>query len=265
MASVISSSTDSSSRSKGTTFSDYYKNFKDILHPTDKTKPEATMSKRYFVETAPGGRQQFVSVKRTRSYGGHHHHVREIDYIKVSLDEWNGLVEKERKLQEVNKSVVDECNTLKSTLLATQADNKRLNTVVIPGLDKQIACLTADNEALRRSLDHVGDHSSKHHREEDKLRSKVVKLEKDNIELRNENLNLLERNKSLQKQTDGGSYGRRVAELIADVEYWKNLSRSWRSRYLGLRQRYDEIYDLLETRSKKLRAYEDILQRNNMI
>ncbi|RFU77641.1 intermediate filament domain-containing [Trichoderma arundinaceum] len=222
------------------------------------------MAKRWFVETTPEGRQQFVSIKRSRSYGGRHDRVREIDYVKVSLDEWNALVDKERKLEEINKSVVDDCNRLKSTASTSQAEAKRLAVVVIPGLEKQIGVLTIENEALRRSVDKTGDHSSKHHREEERLRYKIVKLEADNLELREQNAGLREKNRSLSLQIDK-SFSRRVSELVGDVEFWKHQYKHWRSRYEELLKRYNDIFDLLETRTRKMKAYEDILRRNDMI
>ncbi|PTB63870.1 hypothetical protein BBK36DRAFT_1143575 [Trichoderma citrinoviride] len=223
------------------------------------------MAKRWFVETTPEGRQQFVSIKRSRSYGGHHNRVREIDYIKVSLDEWNALVDKERKLEELNKSVVDEVNRLKSTAATAQAEAKRLTVVVVPGLEKQIGVLTIENEALRRSIDKtIGDSSSKHLREEERLRFKITKLEADNLELREENAGLREKNRSLSRQLEQ-SFSRRVSELLGDVEFWKHQYKHWRSRYDELLKRYNDIFDLMETRTRKMKAYEDILRRNDMI
>lgn len=227
-----------------------------------------TMTKRWFVETTPEGRQQFVSVKRSRSYSGRHDRVHEIDYVKVSLDEWNSLVEKERRLEEINKSVVDENNRLKTT---SQADAKRLAVVVVPSLEKQIASLSIENEALRRSIDKTGDSSSKHHREEDRLRYKVAKFEADNLVLREENAALREKNRSLSRQIDQ-SFSRRVSELVAEADTWKYHYRHWRSRYDELLKRYNDIFDLMETRTKKMKgyeeksnAYEDILRRNEML
>lgn len=215
------------------------------------------MTKRWFVETTPEGRQQFVSVKRSRSYTGRHDRVHEIDYVKVSLAEWNSLVEKERKLEEINKSVVDEDN--------------RLKTSTIPSLERQIASLSIENESLRRSIDKTGDSSSKHHREEERLRYKVAKVEADNLALREENAGLREKNRSLSRQIDQ-SFSRRVSELVAEADTWKYHYRHWRARYEELLKRYNDIYDLMETRTKKMKgyeeksiAYEDILRRNEMI
>ncbi|TFA98708.1 hypothetical protein CCMA1212_009619 [Trichoderma ghanense] len=223
------------------------------------------MAKRWFVETTPEGRQQFVSIKRSRSYGGHHNRVREIDYIKVSLEEWNALVDKERKLEEINKSAVDEVNRLKSTAATAQAEAKRLTVAVVPGLEKQIGVLTIENEALRRSVEKtVGDSSSKHHREEERLRFKITKLEADNLELREENAGLREKNRSLSRTLEQ-SFSRRVSELLGDVEFWKHQYKHWRSRYEELLKRYNDIFDLMETRTRKMKAYEDILRRNDMI
>jgi FtsZ-binding cell division protein ZapB len=227
-----------------------------------------TMTKRWFVETSPEGRQQFVSVKRSRSYAGHQDRVREIDYVKVSLDEWNSLVAKERALEEINKSVVDENNRLKTT---SQAEAKRLAVVVVPSLEKQIASLSIENEALRRSIDKTGDSSLKHHREEDRLRYKTAKFEADNLALREENAALREKNRSLSRQIDQ-SFSRRVSELVAEADTWKHHYRHWYARYKELLKRYNDIYDLMETRTKKMKAYEDkatayedILRRNEMI
>jgi FtsZ-binding cell division protein ZapB len=113
--------------------------------------------------------------------------------------------------------------------------------------------------------------SSKHHREEERLRYKVAKVEADNLALREENAALREKNRSLSRQIDQ-SFSRRVSELVAEVDTWKYHYRHWRARYEELLKRYNDIYDLMETRTKKMKgyeeksiAYEDILRRNEMI
>lgn len=223
------------------------------------------MSKRWYVETTAEGRRQFVAVKRSRSYGGHHHHhhVHEIDYIKVSREEWNGLVEKERTLTEANQSLVAECHALKSSLAASQSEVQRLNNVACQ-LQNQNAVLVADNEGLRRSLDCASDNAAKHHLEAEKLRCRVAKLEKENKELKEDVCDLRGRVKSLAKQLEQ-SCGHRISEMTRDVEYWKDQVRYWKCRYEEWRKRCDDTVTILDTRSQKMRAYEEILQRRGIL
>lgn len=223
------------------------------------------MSRRWYLETTPSGKQQFISIKRSRSHGHHHHHHRhEHDTFKVGREEWNRLVERERCLDETNKSLVCEVSALKASLSTAQAEAHHLCHVVVPQLQGQINVLCADNDALRRSVDNAGQNSSRHCREEERLKQTIDKLEKDKDDLKKENADLREKVKCLSRQVEQGC-GRRLSDLLRDVDYWKDQCRYWKSKFEDMRQRHDDTCGILEIRTKKMRAYEEILKRRRII
>lgn len=221
------------------------------------------MSKRFWVETSPSGRQQFV-LKRSRSHGHHHHHHHHgHDHVKVDKDhytvtreEWNSLVERGRALEESNIALASDNRGLKTEL-------DRLNCLV-PQLQNQNAALYAENESLRRSVQNAGDHSARYSREVERLEIKVDKLEKEKRDIKDENSDLRVRVKSLSKQLDD-SFNRRVTDLVREVDYWKDQYRMWRSKHDDLGRRHDVILLTLDTRTDKMKAYEDILKRHRII
>ncbi|KAJ6439594.1 intermediate filament protein domain-containing protein [Purpureocillium lavendulum] len=235
------------------------------------------MSRRWYFETTPAGKEQFVSIKRSRSHhhrhyhhkdplGGHHHHHHHGDHdtYRVSRDEWNRLVERERCLEETNKSLVAEVAALKASLSAAQAEAHHLCHVVVPQLQGQVNVLAADNEALRRSLDSAGNSSAKHCHELDRLKQTIAALEKEKCTLADDNACLRDKVKSLARQLEQAC-GRRVADLLADVRYWKDQVHHWKCQFEETRRRHDDTCGMLEIRTEKMRAYEEILRRRRII
>ena len=226
--------------------------------------PEITrMSRRWYVETTPSGTQQFVSIKRSRSHG-HHHRRHEHDTCKVSREEWKRLVERERCLDETNKSLVCEVSALKASLSTAQAEAHHLCHVVVPQLQGQINLLSADNDALRKTIDNAGQDSSRHCREEERLKQAIDKLEKEKADIKKENTDLQDRVKCLLKQVERGC-GRRFQDLLGDIDYWKDQCRYWKAKFDDTRQRHDDTCGMLEIRTEKMRAYEEILRRRRII
>lgn len=222
------------------------------------------MSGRYWVETSPTGRQQFVALKRSQSHGHHHRHRHyDRDYYKVSIDEWTRLMERERDYAEENQKFAAENKSLKANLSAVQTENIRLSKTVIPQLQSQISCLYNENEDLRRA-NCGGDDSSRYHRQVERLQEKVAKLERDYKDVLDENNDFRHRLRELSKQLDGNA-NRRVEELKKNVSYWKNLYERMAKRYDDLLVKYDSLQSILEVRTRKMQAYEDILKRHRIL
>lgn len=224
------------------------------------------MSKRWYLETSASGQQQFVSVKRTRSTKSkhHHHHHHEHGLIKVNRAEWNALVERERKLGETNTGLVAENTAMKANLSAVQAEAHQLQTVVMPQLQSQIGVLVADNESLRRSIDNAGQHSSTHFIEEERLRQKIDRLERDNKDAKEENCTLRNRVATLSRQLEQGC-NRRATDLLREVDYWKDQCKFWKGRFEDTKKRHDDTCGMLDIRTEKMQAYEEILKRRRII
>ncbi|KAK2598010.1 hypothetical protein QQS21_005847 [Conoideocrella luteorostrata] len=226
------------------------------------------MSKRFYIETSAAGKQQFVSIKRSRSHGHHHHHrdpcVETQDYYKVRVDEWNRLKERERCLEDTNCRLVAEVNTIKAALADAQGQAHHLGHVIVPQLQNQVNLLTADNEALRKSLNNACQNEGHHGREIVKLKQTIDKLEKDKRELKDENCSLKDRVKHLQRQVEQ-SCSRRTSELLREIDYWRDQCRYWKGKYENTKQVHDEIVVTLDIRTEKMRAYEEILKRRRII
>ncbi|KAG5925805.1 hypothetical protein E4U42_003916 [Claviceps africana] len=245
------------------------------------------MSRRFYIETSASGKNQFVSIKRSRSEGHHHHHHHHHrhkkhhgdhhhpspqpqpqetysdaqDYYKVRVDDWNHIKERERFL-------AAEVGALKASLAAAQAEANNLSQVVVPQLQSQIGVLTTDNDALRKSLDNAGNNESKHCREEEKLQQTIEKLKKDEKELKDENVGLKDKVKNLQRQVEQGESGRRsrASDLLLDeIEYWRNLYRHWKDKHDDTKRLHDDVCVTLEIRTEKMKAYEEILKRRRII
>ncbi|KAM5342971.1 hypothetical protein ACJ41O_013937 [Fusarium nematophilum] len=220
------------------------------------------MSRRCYVETSPEGRPQFVTVKRSRSYH-HHNHRHSCDYYRVSRDEWKTLVKQNELLDEANQAFATQNETLRSRLHSAEAETHRLCHVVIPQLQDQIVGLSADNECLRRSIDNASDSSARSHRDMDKIRAKVCRLEGENKTLREENGDLRFRLRELSKQIDQ-NLSRRVTDLMKQVEYWTNQSCFWKKKYEELRERHIGLITVVESKTEKIEVYEDILKRRRV-
>lgn len=240
------------------------------------------MSRKYLIETTSSGKQKFVKLKRSRSYGNshshdhhhlfdHHHHHRHChdhdpcrEYYKVSVEEWNVLKERERILDEQNRSLIDENKSLRASLAAAQAEVHRLEHCVIPELQSQNNTLYADNQSLRRSIDNAAEQAAKHNAEMERMQSKVDKLQKENKEGKEENCDLRSRIRSLMKQLDR-SCNQPLSDLAREVAHWKEEARYWKSKFEDLERRHCEVLDVLEMRTERMEAYEEILKRRRII
>ncbi|PFH62299.1 hypothetical protein XA68_14159 [Ophiocordyceps unilateralis] len=239
------------------------------------------MSRRVYYETTPSGREQIISVKR---YRHHHHHHRRRDHDddnnggrRVSRDEYERLVKRENCLAETNKTLADEVCVLKTSLNNAQAEAQHLSQVVVVQLQGQIDVLTTDNMALRQSAECAAANRSS---EEERLGKVVQNLEKDidcvkksraagdraYICLEKENDELRQKIKCLSRKAEQqpGCDGR-LREILRDAEYWKGRSQYWRDMYDETTRRLDDSCGMLEIRTKKMRAYEEILKRRHFI
>lgn len=233
------------------------------VHPEDLLR----MSRQYYVETLPDGRQQFVSLRRSRSnghshhhgghhHGGHHGHHHHNDLANVTKDEWNNLLERERNLKEANENLTRENQSLKTNLHSGDAELRRLQAW-IPHLERDIQVLRAENQSLRRSLENAGEHASGHHRDVDKLRKKVNRLER-------ENETLAARVRELTRQCQE-SVSDRVNELKAIIAAWKRRHEEAENRIVRLRRENADQGAIIEEQSERLTVYERILRRHGLL
>ncbi|KYK61226.1 hypothetical protein DCS_02367 [Drechmeria coniospora] len=236
--------------------------------------PEAyMMSSRWYYESGPSGKPQYIPIKRSHSHGHHHHHHHhhrrwrlhpDHDVIEVDREEWNRLIERKGSLEDANKSLLADIAALKASLSTAQAEAHHLCHIVVPQLQGQVNALVADNEALRQTIEKSTDGSAKHCRELERLRKMMEELEREKCHLAKENEELRDKIKCLTRQLEAGC-GRRLSDLLRDVEYWKDRCRFWKRKYEDTRQRHDDICGLLEIRTQKMRAYEEILRRRGII
>ncbi|KAK0387960.1 hypothetical protein NLU13_4204 [Sarocladium strictum] len=203
------------------------------------------------------GTPQFVTCSRSHSDGhkhkhhhnhNHHHHHR--DVVKVDRSEWEALREREHTLADSNKSFALENNTLKASLSATQQERHRLVHGVIPQIQSQVAA--------------ANDQAQRHYREAERQHQRALRLESENKELRAESADLRTRVTELRRQLDA-SMGRRVAELLKEVEYWKDQYRRMKTKHDAAWRQYDDLCASVRLKSEKLAVYEDILRRGGLI
>lgn len=183
--------------------------------------------------------------------------------MKLRRDEWVRLVDRERSLESANQSLRHQVEDLKARLCALQGDEGHFRHTV-QQLECQINRLATDNAALRRSLDSATTQLSESYKTVDKLEGKLEKVEKDNHALKLENSDLKSRIRELSRQV-GCSCGRRVDELRKDIEHWKERMLHWKELHDDLLKRFNETCRILECRTDKMRAYEDILKRRGII
>lgn len=226
------------------------------------------MSRKITIETTATGKQQFVSIKRSRSdshrHHHHHHHERPSEYVKMKREEWMCLVEAEGALTAANEKLVCEVNALKQKLATTEADLLHFADVVVPQLECRAAHLTAENQGLRKSLDAATEQLNISYKAVEGLEARVDHLEKDKRELKCQNDDLKHRVKELSRQLNE-SCSRRVSELLGQVEHWKEQSGYWKNMYDDLVRRYNDICHTLRVRTEKMHQYEDILRRHGYL
>lgn len=199
------------------------------------------------------GTPQFVTCKRSHSEGHkhrHHHHHHHRDVVKVDRAEWEALQERERTLTESNKSYALENSTLKANLSAAQHEIHRLVHGGIPQMQSQVVA--------------ANDQAQRHYREAERQAQRAGQLERENKDLRAENGDLRLRVAELRRQLDA-SMGRRISELLKEVEYWKDQYRRMKSKNDNAWRQYDDLCASVRLKSEKLAVYEDILRRQGLI
>ncbi|RDA91127.1 hypothetical protein CP533_0443 [Ophiocordyceps camponoti-saundersi (nom. inval.)] len=239
------------------------------------------MSRRWYFETTPSGREQIISVKHYRHHHRHHHRRHHEDdddnnnnnnnnnghCRKVSREEWDRLVDRERCLAESNKRLTDEVCSLKTSLGTAQSEVQHLSQVVVVQLRSQIDALAAENASLRQSAECAAKRCSeldelvqRLQRERDCLEKNRIEADKAYAFLERENADLRQKIKCLERRAEAPlpPCDGRLRDLARDVEYWKD-------RYYDARRRLDDSCGILELRTKKMRVYEEILRRRRFI
>ncbi|KAM0323000.1 hypothetical protein ACHAQA_009099 [Verticillium albo-atrum] len=212
------------------------------------------MSRRYYVETSPSGRPQFVTLKRSRSH--HHHHPVEHDACYVSKDDWKALMERERCLREANDALTRENYSLKCSLQNTDGELRRYQAWV-PQLQDRIQALAADNASLRRSIDSAGGHSEKHYREIERLKQKLLKADKEIGCLHDKVRDLLRR--------AGHGVQDRIDDLTGIIHDWKRKFEVLDEHNVRLRRDLDNRNYVISEQSERIAAYERIMRRHGLV
>ncbi|RCI11904.1 hypothetical protein L249_4211 [Ophiocordyceps polyrhachis-furcata BCC 54312] len=236
------------------------------------------MSRRWCFETTPSGREQIISVKRYRHHHHHHHqHRRPHQADDKAKKEWDRLVDRERCLAEANKRLTDEVCALKTSLTNAQAEGQHLSQVVVVQLQNQMDGLAAENAALRQSVDcaakrcpELEEMAKRLQRERDCLEKSRIEADKAYALLERENADLGQKIKCLSRRADAPPpppppCDDRLRPLLRDAEYWKGKSQYWKDRYDDAARRLDDSCGILEIRTRKMRAYEEILRRRRFI
>lgn len=200
-----------------------------------------------------------MKVKRSRSHHHHHHDHRHHDHhdrAHISQEELDKILERERQLREANETLTRENNNLKTNLQNADAEARRLQGWIGP-LQEQNQALVAENKSLRRSIDNAGEHSLQHHREAEKLRHKIHKLERDNGEL---SARVRELSRRVQDVVSD-----RIAELLDAVDAWKRKFESSEDRFMRLRRDYEDQAAIVIEHSDRVTVYERILRRHGLL
>ncbi|KAG7127615.1 hypothetical protein HYQ45_012498 [Verticillium longisporum] len=215
------------------------------------------MSRRYYIETSPSGRPQFVTLKRSRSHHHHHHHRPiEHDDCFVSREDWKALVERERCLRDANDVLTRDNYTLKCTLQATDGELRRYQAWV-PQLQDRIQCLAADNAALKRSLDSAGGHSEKHYREIERLKQRLLKADR-------EIGGLNDRLKDMLRRAGHGVQDR-IDDLTGIIHDWKRKFEVVDEHNIRLRRDLDNRNSVISEQFERIEAYERIMRRHVLV
>ncbi|TDZ74710.1 hypothetical protein CTRI78_v000651 [Colletotrichum trifolii] len=213
-------------------------------------------SRRWFIETSPDVKQ-FVHLKRSRSYnhhGRHHHQDRHRccrdDCCHAGRDEWNDLVTRERKLREVNECLIRDNNTLKCNFQEAEAEARRL-AGILPLLQTENKALRDENAALRCSLENAGGSAGKYHREVERLRGRLHRLER-------ERDGLIARIKELSRHYVSD----RVGDLKRTIIIWQRRFEALDDHNKRLRRDIDSQRCVIQEQAGRIRLYERVLRRH---
>ncbi|KAK1639980.1 hypothetical protein BDP81DRAFT_186401 [Colletotrichum phormii] len=241
-------------------------------------------TRRWYLETSPDGKYQFVSLKRSRSHHHHrhhHHHHEEPappapapcptptpapppvhrccrdDCAHITAPEYNDLLDRERKLRESNDVLARENYALKCNLQASDIEGRRLSALLIAS-QAENQLLREDNDGLRRTIESSGGNAGKYLREVERLKHKLQKVERElAARLRH----------GLHHHHHGIGHG--VAERIEEL---KRVVRAWEGKFDVVEERNQRLMrDLNEqrcviaSRDERIREYERILRRHGFI
>ncbi|KAK1534421.1 uncharacterized protein CCOS01_03173 [Colletotrichum costaricense] len=243
-------------------------------------------TRRWYLETSPDGKYQFVSLKRSRSHHHHrHHHHHEDpapapapcptptpappppppvhhccrdDCAHIAAPEYNDLLDRERKLREANDALARENYTLKCDLRASDIEGRRLSALLISA-QAENQLLREDNASLRRTIDSSGGNAGRYLQEVERLRHKLQKVERE----------LAARLRHGHHHHFGHGLGHGVAERIEEL---RRIVRAWEGKYDGveeqnrrLRRELHEQRCVVAGRDERIREYERILRRHGFI
>lgn len=212
---------------------------------------------------------------------GHHHHHRhwlddEARYYRVSVDEWNMIKERERVLDEENRRLTVDGEALRAELTAAQGEVHRLSTCVVRDLEKKNETLSADNDALRQTVDKAADQAAKYQVDLDELRERAGRLDRENKVIGHTNDELRARIRELERDHDHHHHHHhddddhapgpgRLLHLLRDVRYWRDEAHRWRAKFEALDKKHANILELLDLRTRRMESYEEMLRRRGAL
>lgn len=220
-------------------------------------------ARRWVFETLPDGGHQFVSLKRSRSHhhDRHHHHRHEQrccrdDCCHKTRDEWNDLVERNRKLHEANDGLNRENYALKCNLQAADGEARRLGGLVA-ALQAENQLLREENASLRCTIENSGDSAAKYLREVERLKNKLHKVEKDRD-------GLVARIRELTRHAHHGASDR-VDDLKRAIAAWERKFDVVDDHNKRLRRDIEDQRCVITEQDERIRVYVRILRRHGFI
>ncbi|OHE90542.1 hypothetical protein CORC01_14166 [Colletotrichum orchidophilum] len=233
-------------------------------------------TRRWYLETSPDGKYQFVSLKRSRShhhYDRHHHHRHHHeqpapvpapaptpvppvhhccrdDCAHITAPEWNDLVDRERKLREANDLLNRENYTLKCSLQASDVEGHRLSALLISS-QAENQLLREDNASLRRTMESSGGNAAKYLREVERLKHKLAKVERELAARLRHGLH-----------HHGHGVAERIEELKRIVHAWEGKFDVVEDQNQRLRRDVDAQRRVIASRDERIREYERVLRRH---
>ncbi|KAL0941134.1 uncharacterized protein CTRU02_203897 [Colletotrichum truncatum] len=214
-------------------------------------------SRRFYFDASSDPRHQYVHLKRTRSHHRHgrHHYDRccRDDCCHIGKDEWNDLVERERKLREDNECLARENNQLKCDFQAAETEARRLAGIV-PVIHAQNKALKEENAALRCSIENAGGNAGKYQREVERLRHKLHRIERERDAL-------IIRVKELSRHC-GPDRAEDLRRIIITLERKFDVVDDHNKR---LRRDIEDQRCIIREQDERLSVYERILRRHGLI
>ncbi|KAK1965796.1 hypothetical protein LY78DRAFT_81282 [Colletotrichum sublineola] len=234
-------------------------------------------TRRWYLETSPDGRYQYVSFKRSRSYHHdrrhhHHHHDHQPqpqpqpqppphrccrdDCAHVSREDWDGLVERERKLREANDALTRENYSLKCDLQAANNEGQRLSGLAT-AMQAENQLLREENASLRSTIENSGGNIAKYLRDLERVKSKLAKVER-------ERDGLLARVRELSRHAHHG-LSERIEELKRLVSTWERKFDAVDDHNKRLRRDLEAQRSFIADQSAKIRVYERVLRKYGFV